>query len=218
MTEYLTPEELREALEHGPDTKVGCIPAPRPTGHFVFDTETTGLIDWKMPNDHPCQPNMVSLAAIQLDENLNELASIYVLVRPEGWEIPAEATAIHGITTAVAYQYGLPINSVLRLIEQLTASCGTVAGFNIEYDRRIVHLESLRALKPLAIDHQPEFFCVMKSMTDICKIPHKTRGGFKFPKLAEAYQHATGKELYSAHNALADVRATVEVYRYLKKL
>lgn len=44
------------------------------------------------------------------------------------------------------------------------------------------------------------------------------KADFRAAPDAEAYQHATGKPLVDAHDALADVRACKEVYFYLQGL
>ena len=47
-------------------------------------------------------------------------------------------------------------------------------------------------------------YCTMNEMTDVCKLPGKFAGKYKWPKLQEAYRHAFGKDFDGAHDALAD--------------
>jgi hypothetical protein len=58
----------------------------------------------------------------------------------------------------------------------------------------------------------------MKASTDLCKLPSQfKRGGYKWPKLQEAYKHFFGEEFASAHDAMADLRACRRVFFHLLK-
>jgi len=62
----------------------------------------------------------------------------------------------------------------------------------------------------------PRQFCTMNATTEICKLPGRF-GKYKWPKLSEAYFHATGKELEGAHDAMVDVKACKEIFFWLKE-
>ena len=62
-----------------------------------FDTETTGTpLSYKLPPEK--YPRIVSLAFVQTNEG-KVFKTMHSIVRPEGFEIPEKASAIHGITT-----------------------------------------------------------------------------------------------------------------------
>jgi DNA polymerase-3 subunit epsilon len=74
-----------------------------------------------------------------------------------GVEIPAEATAIHGITTAHAREHGQPADGVSSGVEQrLIAAWAAglpVVGFNVAYDLTVLDRELRRHHgRPLAIE------------------------------------------------------------------
>uniref|UniRef100_UPI0035C670C3 exonuclease domain-containing protein n=1 Tax=Serratia quinivorans TaxID=137545 RepID=UPI0035C670C3 len=76
---------------------------------FTYDTETTGLPNWKVPSDSPEQPHLVQLAGVLSNaETGEEIQSMNVIIKPDGWEIPEEVTAVHGITTEYALEHGIP--------------------------------------------------------------------------------------------------------------
>lgn len=69
--------------------------------YLFFDTETTGLPKrWNAPvTDLENWPRLVQLAWIMYDDRGNMLESRDVIVKPEGFTIPPEASRVHGITT-----------------------------------------------------------------------------------------------------------------------
>ena len=78
---------------------------------IVFlDTETTGLpTNWKAPYDQ--WPRMVSLA-YQLT-GISYVEENEFIIKPDGYEIPKEASDIHGITTEIAIEKGVDLQMVL---------------------------------------------------------------------------------------------------------
>lgn len=55
---------------------------------LVFDTETTGLPDWKKPSGSDEQPHIVQLAAHLVDDDDRKIIhTIDHVVKPNGWEI-----------------------------------------------------------------------------------------------------------------------------------
>lgn len=60
------------------------------------------------------------------------------LIRPDGFEIPAESTAIHGISTPEAMEEGEPLKDVLTHLLRDMSPASLVVGFNISYDADIL--------------------------------------------------------------------------------
>lgn len=76
---------------------------------FFYDTETTGLPDFKAPSEAPQQPHIIQLAAILVNpETRKTISSMDVIIRPNGWTIPDDIAKIHGITTEHAMDVGIP--------------------------------------------------------------------------------------------------------------
>lgn len=69
--------------------------------YLFFDTETTGLPkNWKAPiTDLNNWPRLVQLAFLIFDKNGNKISSGDFIIRPDGFIIPSDASAIHGIST-----------------------------------------------------------------------------------------------------------------------
>lgn len=187
---------------------------------LFFDTETTGKANFKLPPLHPTQPRIVQLGALLTDDTGKELCSLDVIIKPDNWVIPSEASAIHGINNELAMSVGVPILGVLRVFSGLLIQSDTLIAHNIDFDSLLVQGELLRqgdrtiqaTNNLLAIKK----FCTMHATTDICKLPGNY-GNFKWPKLSEAYKHILGKDLVGAHDAMTDVRACKEIFFTLYK-
>lgn len=172
-----------------------------------YDTETTGIPNWKVPSDSPEQPHLVSLAAILVNAETREIVeSMDVIVKPDGWEIPEETIAIHGITMEQAEKEGIPEKEALEMFLKMRGDHERVA-FNKTFDQRIVRIACKRYLDEEQIEKwavKDDHHCSMRMAKSVI--------GGKQPKLVEAYKHFTGEEMQGNHNAMADTEASMVVY------
>lgn len=191
---------------------------------LFYDTETTGLPLFKEPSEHPDQPHIVQLAAILVDlDTRREIASMDVIVRPDGWTIPDDVAAIHGITTDHAMQVGIPEKLAVRMFMSLWSNRIRVA-HNEQFDARIIRIALMRHFDAAISDDwkSGESDCTAVLSTPICKIPPTPKMVAakmfknKTPNLGEAYRHFMGADFENAHTAMADVRACMEVYFQIK--
>lgn len=188
---------------------------------FFYDTETTGLPLFNQPSEHPDQPHIVQLAAALVDLDTREtVASLDVVVRPDGWIIPDEVAAVHGITTEHAAAVGVPESLALSLFLELWGRRTRIA-HNEQFDARIIRIAQHRAgeLEPeLAAWKNGVAECTARKATPIVKCPPTAkmiaagRNHYKTANLGEAVQFFTGKPLENAHSAMADVRGCMDVY------
>lgn len=176
---------------------------------LFFDTETTGLPDFKKPHTDPSMPHIAQLGAILCDAAGRVVAEMNLIVRPNGYTIPSEASKIHGITQEMAEKYGLKIESVMGLFMAMADRASVIVAHNIDFDLKMVSA-SLHRLKLEPNRADCTFYCTMKSSTDTLKLPGNY--GFKWPSLQEAHTHFIGKPFEGAHDAMADVRACMAVY------
>jgi DNA polymerase III epsilon subunit-like protein len=185
--------------------------------NLIWDTESSGLSNFKAPPSDPSQPHIVQLAALLVDDDGREVDSMNTLIKPVGWSIPPDATRVHGISTAEAAEKGIPIKDALAKFSLLKKQANVIIGHNIEFDRFLYLLEVFRGWGKWiewAIPKE-KCFCTMLATKNILKLPGRY-GDFKYPKLMESYKFAFKKEFDDAHDALADVRATKEIYFWLK--
>ena len=97
---------------------------------LFFDTETTGLPrSWQAPvSDLNNWPRMVQLAFLAYDKAGNRLAQEDFIIRPDGYIIPPDASAIHGISQARALAGGSALSDVLaRFSQYLERAEGLIA-------------------------------------------------------------------------------------------
>lgn len=188
---------------------------------LFFDTETTGLPDWKSPSGGESQPHLVQLGAICADaDDQSVIQTLDVIIKPDGWIIPDEVAEIHGITTERAMDEGVPEKDALEQFLALRSNYPRVA-HNRTFDQRIIRIATKRYSEQDVIDNWAEkedFQCTMLMAKPIMELSPKGRYGYKNPKLVEALKHFTGKDLENAHTAMADTKACMEVYFAIKAL
>lgn len=187
---------------------------------IFFDTETTGLPDWSAPSESPQQPHMVQLAAILVDMDTKKtLQTLDVIIKPADWTIPAEMTAIHGISQEMAMDLGVSEKLAVEMLIDMVGSRTRIA-HNESFDARIIRIGAMRYTNELIADQWKAGIaeCTARMTTKICNLPPTAkmiaakRNTPKTPNLQEAYKHFFDKEFEGAHSALADVMACRDVY------
>lgn len=180
--------------------------------YLAFDTETTGLVNFKIPFDQQTS-RMVQLGMILLDEKLEIVSEVGVVIKPEGFTIPEKMTEIHGISQSIAEKYGVPLHAALEVFNSFASVARVYIGHNLKFDKAIVASEFARDTTSLYSWLVHDEYCTMLQSTGICKLPGAH--GYKWPKLSEAYKFFFNETLIDSHDALTDVRATVRIYKEL---
>lgn len=153
-----------------------------------FDLETTGV--------NIAKDRIVEISILKVFPNGNKESKTW-LVNPEV-EIPAESTAVHGITNEKVA--GEPtFKELATKINNMIAGCD-LAGFNSNrFDIPLLAEELMR----VGID----FDMNGRKAIDVQVIFHKKEQR----TLGAGYQFYCGKELEGAHGAEADTNATYEI-------
>lgn len=157
-----------------------------------FDIESTG----KDPNE----ARMVTATVARIAPG-EETRVVEHLVSIEG-EIPAEATAVHGISTEHAQENGKPLAEVAEavaahLVELLMAGV-PVVGQNLSYDITLLQRELFRCGLPSLEDRGLPRIAPLIDVFVIDKaIDRYRKGGRKLTDLCEFY----GVRLDGAHDA-----------------
>jgi DNA polymerase III epsilon subunit-like protein len=177
--------------------------------YFVFDLETTGLPKGYRVNYRDLEKydtcRIVSICWIVLDADLVEVDKQYYVIKPSGFVVPPEATAIHGITHEEAETEGVPIAEMLVPLFERLCECTTLVAHNINFDFGTLLSESYRAKERPLVNalFGKERLCTMQ-------MGKKHLALKKMPKLGELYKLLLDKDLEGAHNAQVDTECCAE--------
>lgn len=191
--------------------------------YLFFDTETTGIpyTYKKSPlEDKYNWPHIVSICWVLYDPITQKTSPFYYYVlQPNGFTIPPEASAIHGISQSYAFTHGQPAATILQAFCKHAAQADKIIAHNLHFDKNVLlndlqwFLSSCPTQLPWSAEKE---FCTMMDNIETCKIPFANgKPGYKYPKLDELYAHVFGKPApQDAHNAERDVRVLVEIYKH----
>src|SRR6202000_907986 len=101
-------------------------------------------------------PRVASLAAILLDESGTETDMMDTLVYPDGWEMPARLTDIHGISQEDLLATGKPITEVVQTFSGLIDHCDIMVAYGIQFDIAMISGEWMRAKMPAKAPTKPK--------------------------------------------------------------
>ena len=181
---------------------------------LIFDTETTKFINWKLPLDHPDQPQLMQLGLriVKADELVLEWDHFVVCTQD-----PAPgAFKKHGITREMTEEAGLRLVNVIEFFEQRLHDVERTVCHNSAFDIKVMlcaYAQANRILGEVRFDPtsflQKPNICTMQSSTDLLKLAGKYPGQWKWPTLQEAYRALVDPEGFeNAHSAAADCAAT----------
>ncbi len=129
-------------------------------------------------------------------------------------DIHPEVVALNGITRELCDKYGVRSEYAISSLRDLAALADQHVCHNYDFDNKICGIENGYNFNHTPLDFR-KGFCTMEATTPICKLPSK-KGGFKWPKLIEAYAHFFNGETFdNAHDAMADVRALKRLHEHL---
>ena len=181
---------------------------------LLFDTETTGLWNFKLPHGHSAQPEIVQLAILMIEKQEDdwvERCAVNLLLKPVK-DSEEKALETHGKTKEMLEKFGVPRRLALSMFHHMVANSDLLVAHNLDFDlKMILNAYHLEGIEPKNI---PKGFCTMQATTDLCKLPGKRAGSYKWPKLIEAYKILVDPEGFDgAHDALADVRACATLFK-----
>jgi len=175
-----------------------------------FDAETTGIpakgLKWE--SDFSQFPDIV-----QLSWKFGDIEKDYI-IKPQGWDIPQEAAEIHGITTEIALEKGVPFSIVIDEFLTDAEKAPLISAHNIYFDTSMIKANVLHycgkqyydEMCDRALDKSKRIDTMMKTIKFVGALHTNGRLG-KFPTLVELHEKLFPGETFEAHNALADVKA-----------
>ena len=202
---------------------------------LVFDTEATGLPKTKIINPDALHlwPHIVQFSYLIYDTELNDVLVVgdNIVKVGAGINIPAESTAIHGITNQMSQTEGVSLSQALQGFFRDLQTADRLVGHNISFDVNLVIVELLRMIYTPASNsgadisanknnlHQianfKNTYCTLQESIDLCAIKAVTKLGKeynKFPKLIELHQKLFRTIPNNLHNSLTDILVTLRCY------
>lgn len=182
---------------------------------LIFDTETTGMVEFRKPPEDASQPDLIQLGLLLVDTTDWKLRarSAFLVTLADGVRIDPAAKAAHGISEEDCARYGVSPVVACSLFNQACLQADVVVAHNLAFDVSIMKTALHRlGNKPNRLEGR-QLVCTKEASTDVLKLPGKY--GYKWPTLAEAYRHYTGLELDGAHDAMVDTEACLVVFRAL---
>ena len=165
----------------------------------AWDVETTGL---SPQNDH-----IIQLAMIKFDENFNIIDQLNHLIIPEGdFNIDPKATKVHGYTKEYIIENGKPLREVAKEIIDFVDDCDYLTYNGNTFDVQFI----VNDLQQIGYEFPMGDRLFYDAYAMECR--------FNPRNLSAVYKKYTGEELVGAHDAFADVKATIEVFKHQIKL
>jgi DNA polymerase-3 subunit alpha len=182
--------------------------------YLIFDTETTGLPKrWNAPiSDTENWPRAIQIAW-QLHDDMGKCIEHQdYLIQPDGFNIPYDAEKIHGISTELAQEQGVPLMEVLEKFNIALSKAKFVVGQNVGFDVNIMGCEFFREDVANPLQELPVLDTCTEHTAQLCRIPGGRGGKFKLPTLTELHEFLFNAPFAEAHNATADVEATTRCF------
>ena len=220
---------VRSFANSGKDVGFDNISVPPPVA-LLFDTETTGKVDFRKKIDDPSQPELVQLGLIVVDMvTWKPRMTMSLLNRDISTPMSIEAEKVHGISMADCTRYGVPLPTILHFFQDACENVDCIVAHNMKFDRTVIQASYHRAAKQHQLLHDPfqspkngtcvPQICTMEGSTEILKLPSSYRNGkYKWPSLEEAHRYFSAEsegEIDNAHDALADATACLTIFRGL---
>ncbi|TDI74868.1 MAG: DNA polymerase III subunit alpha [Bacteroidetes bacterium] len=182
--------------------------------YLIFDTETTGLPKrFNAPvSDTDNWPRCIQIAWQLHDAMGNVIEHQDYLIQPEGFDIPYDSERIHGISSELAQQKGIPLADVAQKFTEVLSKAKFLVGQNVGFDVNITGCEFFRLGIENPLPRLPVLDTCTETTAQLCQIPGGRGGKFKLPTLTELHQFLFGRPFVEAHNATADVEATTRCF------
>ena len=190
--------------------------------YMVLDTETIGLPIFSKFSKFPYYKklnkyNMARVVQISWAIYDNEdrlLKTEDHIIKPDGFYVNKQSTAIHGISMEKAMSEGINVNRAMDIFMEDIMATDMVVCHNVAFDLNVIKSELWRSKRTNDI----ETLCNKKSICTLEKADRlKIQQKVKNCKLATLYKYYFNKEIENAHNSLYDVLNTGKVFARMRE-
>lgn len=202
---------------------------------LIFDVETTGLLNMRVPLPSTLDscPYVLQFSYLMYDitnKKLIKSVDNYIKI-PDTVNIPENAAAVNGITREMC-ETGKPIVEILKEFYNDYHCANKLVAHNYKYDSRMLTIEmkrnwhllkkdypyALNLFDPIYMKNIPmKYVCTMDSCTNLCQIkfpdndPNKPIR-YKWPTLLQLHFHLFQYEPENLHNSLIDCMVCLRCY------
>ena len=181
--------------------------------YLFCDTETTKKYDFKKDYKDPSQPHIMQLAGIMCDEKREVIATLDVLIHPDGLytEVSPEAEKIHGISFEQVEKYGVDPKYALKTLINMAMNCEKFIAHGLDHDLFMIkrHGEMV-GVHGWESRMEKKVYCTMKNFAKKYRVPGAKWN--KWPSLQEMHEFLFAKKFEGAHGALEDSIAVMNSY------
>lgn len=165
-----------------------------------LDTETTGT-DKKIDK-------IIQLSCVKIDPDFVEIDNRNWYIIPSGdFNINPDAEAVHGISKEFLMQNGIPMKDIYEDFIEFIKDCDILTFNGNRFDIYMIYKDMSEFTNMDFLMKDRKFYDSMVLETKI------------FPRtLSALYKKYTLNDLDGAHDALTDVRGTIEVFRNQKNI
>lgn len=146
------------------------------------------------------QPPLLAFVASLWDEREKMEAMKFIVQLPDGERISEEQFRYDAIGESMMDEWGVPLPEMVDAIMPMLEQADFISAYAVEHHGFLLRraIEDCGMEAPIKATH-----CLMKKSTIPCRIPTRTVGTYKQPKMIEAYLHFAGKpfELPAAGSA-----------------
>lgn len=181
---------------------------------FIFDTETTGLPPRGVPvtNQRAWEQCRIVQIAWECYEGNQLLDQACHIIRPDGFKIPKGASDIHGITTEMALEKGIPWDQVASMLADILPNVKRLVAHNITFDVPVLMAQCVR-------HGREDIANIIMKKEQVCTMKRGTLPNQRWPKLIDLYERCFQKKPQGTlHTADVDVRCCAEIYFYQEGL
>ena len=189
---------------------------------LFYDTETSGFRSGKKAFDDPTQAWVVQLAWILAKDGTVLETGNYIIDGIGKAEINHRAEDVHGISMERSIAEGVAEEIAVVAFLNTYAKSSALWCHNYMFDIEFLKDMIARNIDvPTAVSFgRTPHICTMNGtgIKEFCKLPWgKSKTRLKVPKLTELHKILFDEDFKDAHDAMADVKATMRCYYELVK-
>lgn len=172
----------------------------------AFDIETTGL--------DPMNDRVASFAVVPIGDA--DIAGLEIMIRPDGWTMPAAASAVNGLDDFTLLMEGEPIGMAMGKLFELLEQVTVVWAHNAKFDVAFLRAEAERCgygdpFEGIQIRCTGLETRNMMGLADA----FRSDGSPRIAKLCDVMDRIFGPQDVKYHTASADAECVAEIAEYL---